>query len=194
MSFKENTPDHELRRQTRGLAILSTASSIKRINKLRYKVKSRSDETKWYDVIKEYGHNIGGHEEGEWTCSCPDFEKRHLVCKHIYAVCLSKELRRKIISQDVLPPVVTPPLSELNICDKCNSEHSIIKCGIRHNNYGDIQRYRCKACNHKFIINVGFEGNRADSKTVTAALDLYFKGEISKAFSCISKAKYEYQE
>lgn len=48
MPFKENTPDHELKRQTRGLAIASIYSSIRRINKLRYKVKSQSDEWKRY--------------------------------------------------------------------------------------------------------------------------------------------------
>src|SRR5689334_11250719 len=85
-TFKEDAPDHELNRQTRGLAIASAhCSTIKRINKLRYRVKSQSDESKWYEVTKQYGHNIGGHEEGEWTCACPDFEHRHLVCKHIYA-------------------------------------------------------------------------------------------------------------
>jgi putative transposase len=39
-----------------------------------------------------------------------------------------------------------------------------------------MQRYRCTNCNHKFIINFGFEKARANPKTVTAALDLYFKG------------------
>ena len=58
-------------RQTRGLAIASIGSCIKRINKLRYKVKSQSDAWKSYDVTKQYGHNIGGHEEGEWTCELP---------------------------------------------------------------------------------------------------------------------------
>jgi len=99
--------EHERGRQVRGLTVASIGSCIKRINKLRYKVKSQSDGWKWYDVEKRYGHNIGGHIEGEWTCTCPDFEYRHLVCKHIYAVCMSKELRRRIVSQDVLPTITT---------------------------------------------------------------------------------------
>jgi hypothetical protein len=74
-TFKEDAPDPELRRQAKGLAIVSMGSCIKRINKLRYRVQSQSDETKWYSVVKQYGHNIGGHKAGEWTCSCPDFVK-----------------------------------------------------------------------------------------------------------------------
>ena len=57
-----------------------------------------------------------------------------------------------------------------------NLKGSVIKYGIRHNQSGDIQRYRCKVCNHKFILNHGFEKARANPKAVTAALDLYFKG------------------
>lgn len=53
-----NDIDHEKIRQVRGLAIASIGSCIKRINKLRYKVKSQSDAWKWYEVVKQYGHNI----------------------------------------------------------------------------------------------------------------------------------------
>lgn len=170
------TTDPELKRQTRGLAIASIYSCVRRINKLRYKVKSQSDAWKWYDVIKQYGHNIGGHEDGEWTCTCPDFTYRHIICKHIYGVCLSKELRRKIVQEEIAPPVVTKPVSLFNIYEKCQAEGAIIKHGYRHNKNGDIQRYQSTNCNHKFIINFGFEKARANPKTVTAALDLYFKG------------------
>jgi len=50
---------HEQQRQTRGLAVGSIGSCIKRINKLRYNVKSQSDASKWYDVTKEYGSSVG---------------------------------------------------------------------------------------------------------------------------------------
>jgi transposase-like protein len=73
-----------------------------------------------------------------------------------------------------LPPIL-PISNQVANCIKCESE-SIIKCGIRHNKSGDIQRYRCKECNHKFIVNIGFEKSRANPKAVTVALDLYFKG------------------
>jgi putative transposase len=151
-------------------------SCIRRVNKLRYKVKSQSDAWKWYEVVKQYGHNIGGRQEGEWTCECPDFEHRRIVCKHVYAVAFSKELRRRIVSQDVMPTITAPAIPESNVCDRCKSENSIVKDGLRHNKSGDVQTYRCKSCHHKYIINTGFEKYRATPKVVTAALDLYFKG------------------
>ena len=176
--FAPDASIKEKARQVRGLAIVSIGSCIKRINKLHYKVKSQSAEETWYDVVRTYETGRGdSRQEGQWTCSCPDFQYRKIVCKHVYAVGFSKELRRRIVSQDVAPiSLNSVPTLEFNNCDRCHSEGSIIKYGIRHNKSGDIQRYRCKICNHKFIVNHGFERNRANPKAVTAALDLYFKG------------------
>jgi len=47
-------------RKVKGKAIMSLESSIKRINKLHYKVKSQSSDIKWYDIGKKYGHKKGG--------------------------------------------------------------------------------------------------------------------------------------
>ena len=113
--------DLEKKRELKGLAIVTLGSCVKRINKLHYRVKSQSDNEKCYDLVKRYGHNIGGHQEGEWTCTCPDFTYRHIVCKHVYAVGLSKELRKKIVSQDVVPPI-TLPVQHFNNCERCKSE------------------------------------------------------------------------
>jgi putative transposase len=170
--FHRYATERQLARQVKAVDIASNLQ-IKRKNKLHFKVKSQSEDGIWYDVIKRYGHNIGGHQEGEWTCNCLDFIYRHVICKHIYAVTLWKE-ERKTVTQDVLPPI-RPISNEVSNCVKCKSE-SIIKCGIRHNKSGDIQRYRCKECTHKFIVNIGFEKSRANPKAVTVALDLYFKG------------------
>ncbi|TLX67358.1 MAG: DDE-type integrase/transposase/recombinase [Thaumarchaeota archaeon] len=170
--FYRNATELQLKRQVKAVNIVNDLQ-IKRKNKLHYKVQSQLEEGLWYDVIKRYGHNIGGHQEGEWTCNCLDFIYRHVICKHIYAVTLWKE-ERKTVTQDVLPPIL-PISNEVSNCVECKSV-SIIKCGIRHNKSGNIQRYRCKECNHKFIVNIGFERSRANPKAVTVALDLYFKG------------------
>ena len=47
------TPKNETRK-IRGMAIMSVEPSIKRINKLHYKVKSQSSDIKWYDIVKKY--------------------------------------------------------------------------------------------------------------------------------------------
>jgi len=167
--------EHE--RQIRGLAIVSIASQIKRINKLHYRVRSQSNESIWYDVVKEYGHNLGGHKEGRYTCTCPDFQFRSLVCKHIYSVQFSKELRKKIVSEDVVQPLAIPSQESKQIeCLKCKTQDQIVKDGKRYNKCGEIQKYLCRNCGYRFIINTGFENAKKNPKVICAAIDLYFKG------------------
>ena len=61
-------------------------------------------------------------------------------------------------------------------CIFCKSSN-IVKDGLRHNKYGDIQKYNCRDCNHYFTINLGFERMRATPQIITSALQLYFTGE-----------------
>lgn len=161
----------------KALTIVGQNDQIKRINAVTYKVKSQSSDN-WYDTIHEY-------KQG-WICSCPDYvfrlsrynkdqkyddvEKR-LQCKHIQAVLISKELRNKIVTNTDVKQLEAD--NEL-IC-KCGSLN-VIRIGIRHNKSGNIQRFKCKECNHKWSDNLGFAYNKINSKIITVALDLYFKG------------------
>ncbi len=61
-------------RQERGLVIANTSKIEK--NKLGWKVPSQSGN----------GSYIVNLDHGEPFCTCPDFEARHLPCKHIHAV------------------------------------------------------------------------------------------------------------
>ena len=61
-------------------------------------------------------------------------------------------------------------------CLKCNS-NQIKKDGKRKtNNRGKIQRYRCKDCNFRFVIDDGFYRMRNNPNKITAGIDLYYKG------------------
>jgi len=184
-------------RKMRGLEIANTignrsakAVSIKRLNKLAYKVRSQTNADQWYNVIKTYN-------EG-WMCECLDFQARHSPCKHIHAVQFSKLLRRKIYLDTILQPLqelqakeVNPSAVELDqiVCPKCFSQ-TYQKFGIRHNKYGDMQRYVCKACNHRFVVNPAFENAKASAKIITAAIDLYFKGVSFRKISDHLKQMY----
>lgn len=57
----------------------------------------------------------------------------------------------------------------------CGSENTI-KRGFRSTQRGKIQRFFCKDCERKFIVNEGFEKMKSTPQTITIALDLYFKG------------------
>lgn len=62
------------------------------------------------------------------------------------------------------------------ICPKCKSEH-IKRDGKRKTeNRGFIQRYKCKDCSHRFILDDGFKRMRNHPKKITCALDLFYRG------------------
>jgi putative transposase len=178
--YQPSLPDQG--REVRGLAISSLDSQIKRINKFHYIVKSQSDGSKWYNIIKEYGHNKGGPQKGEWICSCPDFRYRRIVCKHIFAVSYLKQFRRKItyhgvVQQSSKPVVISSTSNDESIkCTKCQLSDNIVKDGRRYNKSGLLQKYLCRNCNYRFIINIGFEYTKKSPKLICAAIDLYFKG------------------
>jgi uncharacterized Zn finger protein len=46
-----------------------------------YKVKSESTEGLFYAVIRK--------STGEYICECPDFQRRTIMCKHVYACIFS---------------------------------------------------------------------------------------------------------
>lgn len=148
-------------REVRGLAILARGSQIVRLNGLRYKVRSQAGNGA-YLVSMSNSH--------EWMCECPDFQHRHVICKHIHSVMYSLHLRDRITSQNL-----GSVSNAFTICKKCGSE-GLVKNSIRHNKSGDVQRYSCKACGYRFSSNIGFERMKHDPKAITAALDLYFKG------------------
>ena len=61
-------------------------------------------------------------------------------------------------------------------CPKCSS-NKIKKDGKRKTeNRGKIQRYRCKDCNFRFVIDEGFYRMRNHPNKITAGIDLYYKG------------------
>jgi putative transposase len=104
-----------------------------------------------------------------WTCTCPDWTHRQVKCKHIWAVEFSLKLRA------VVQPTVIEPL-EVDSCLYCKSKE-IVRDGQRHNRFGNIQKWNCRACNRYFTINVGFERMKHNPQGITTAMQLYFSGE-----------------
>lgn len=151
-------------REERGQAIANLGNQIHRMDDCTYKVKSQSGRGTY--TIHKTGE--------EWVCNCPDNTYRHLICKHIFAVDFSAQLRRKVVASKPKPFIV----SELNVqaCTYCGSTN-LRKDGIRRNKCGDIQKFYCRECQHYFTINIGFERMKHNPKAITAAMQLYFSGE-----------------
>jgi hypothetical protein len=127
-------------RQRRGEIIAKARRNLKRINKATYRVKSQTNGN-YYHVRTT---NIG------WSCECVDYKFRGVKCKHIFAVEISYAIRETVRQELVIQQITT------NSCPQCKS-HNLVKHGIRHNKYGDIQRYSCKECHKRLTINIGFE-------------------------------------
>jgi len=136
-------------REERGLEIANVEGHIKRVDDFTYKVKSQS---------KNEFYNVKSTEIG-WKCSCPDHICRGAKCKHIWAVEFSLAIRKQVERVKIEPIVNANPTG----CVLCGSS-SIVKDGLRHNQYGDIQVFYCKGCSQHFTANLGFEGMEKHSK------------------------------
>jgi putative transposase len=147
-------------REERGQAIANVSGQVNRLEEYIYSVKSQSHNGE-YRVSKI---------EDEWVCECPDNKYRHLICKHIFAVDFSNQLRKKVASNRVIQEV------NVSNCQYCGSSN-LKKDGLRKNKCGTIQKFYCRNCHHYFTINIGFEHMKHNPQAVTTAMQLYFSGE-----------------
>lgn len=134
------------------------SGAIKRISDLKYVVKSQNGNGD-YDVCRA---DLG------WVCSCAD-KFRGAICKHIFAVEISFALHNEVEAARI------EPISS-QCCIYCESS-DIVRDGLRHNKYGEIQKYNCRGCNRYFTINLGLERMRATPQIITSALQLRLAGE-----------------
>ena len=147
-------------REERGLKIVNNnRNHIKRIGALSYQVLSQSGN----------GSYLISQVEDGWSCECPDHRFWGVKCKHIFAVEFSIALRKEVSSNIVIKPL------NPQICPYCQAD-KIVRRGVRHNRYGDIQRFSCKVCGRWFVINLGFEKMKASPQVITSAIQLYFSG------------------
>jgi transposase-like protein len=150
-------------RKTRGQQIAERPNQVLRLSEKFYKVASQSGNG-MYNVSRTKAFAIG------WICDCPDSTYREVKCKHIWAVEFSVKLR------EVIQPKVIEPIGDVHACIYCHSDQ-IVRDGLRHNQYGDIQKWNCKLCDRYFTVNIGFERMKHNPQAVTTAMQLYFSGE-----------------
>jgi len=107
-----------------------------------------------------------------WKCNCPDFELRGIPCKHINAVKIWKNLKKKFDQLHLkVKQHITIKDSEIQECKFCHSIN-IMKYGKKNGK----QNYMCKDCHRKFVDNVDFEDMKYNPKIIALTLDLYFQG------------------
>lgn len=101
-----------------------------------------------------------------WVCNCPDFEYRHITCKHVYAVQFSIALK-----QYILPQRAQVVSEDAITCKFCQSIRV-----IRYGSKSGKQQFRCKDCRRAFVEDSPFKKLKYDPELITITLDLYFKG------------------
>ena len=136
------------------------SGGVRRINSVRYEVKSQSSDRKYSVILTDKG----------WECNCPDHMERGVTCKHAFAVKFSLSMRDEVRKNVVIEPV------SISGCIFCHSPE-IVKTGVRKNREIAIQRFKCKTCNRTFSLNIGFEKMKHNPKAITTAMQLYFSGE-----------------
>jgi putative transposase len=144
----------------RGQAIANVEANVRRVDQNEYLVLSQSGKGEYVVISTELG----------WKCSCPDATFREQKCKHIFAVELSLEIRRRIETAKRIVPL------DYQSCLSCGSPR-IVKHGLLHNKNGDLQRYSCRDCGKRFTMNLGFERMQSNPRAITGAMQLYFTGE-----------------
>ncbi len=148
-------------REDRGRAIAESKNQITRVDDHHYTVRSQSNSDKVYDVVST---------ERGWMCSCPDHQFRHVCCKHIHGVEISRRMRRAVQESVTISEI------DLGRCKFCNSD-DIIRKGIKKTKKkGDLQVFGCRTCGRRFTHNLGFEGKHATPGQITMAVDLVFSG------------------
>ena len=148
-----------LSREERGRTIADKPNQIVRLDERFYKVASQSGNG-MYEVTKK--------EHGGWLCTCPDFVHRNVVCKHIWAVQISLTVREEV-EHRIIEPI------NFDACIYCRLR--IIKWGVRHNKYGDIQKFCLQVVWQVLHGELGFEKMKHNPQGITAAMQLYFSGE-----------------
>lgn len=153
-------------RELRGLGIVAKGDAITQVSERVYYVKAQSGDG-------EYRVERPGYQKW-WTCTCPDFSKRKAPCKHVYAVFFSRKLRTQVEAEAEreAPP---QPGSEARGCPRCCGQ-DIIRKSKRATKHGPVQRYLCRGCNLRFVMDQGFSRMKNSPEAVTACMDLFFKG------------------
>ncbi|MFH0936094.1 MAG: DDE-type integrase/transposase/recombinase [Candidatus Woesearchaeota archaeon] len=162
--LKFNFEKQQQDRSIRAYSLLAKGDIPLILNKNEYYVPSQSDINKKYKVI---------HTD-KWECECLDFkhkcEDNGLVCKHIQAIQFYLKLKNKVEIDDLNLKDET----NKKLCPYCNSEN-VVKFGIRKNKFGNKQKYSCKECNKKFVLEP-IKYIKGNAKLITLTMDLYYKG------------------
>ena len=157
-------------REVRAKAILQIGNP-ECLDENTYLVPSQFDSNKKYEVT---------HFDS-YSCNFPDFQQRckgkGLYCKHIKAILLFEKIKNHYeieatpIKQEI-ELILEKPTEKC--CPYCNSQN-LIKRGVRHDKTGDKQRFSCKDCKKRFVLEP-IKYIKGNAQLVCLSMDCYYKG------------------
>jgi len=157
-------------REERAKAILQIGNP-ECLDENTYLVPSQFDSNKKYQVT---------HFDS-YSCNCKDFELRcrgqGLYCKHIKAIILFEKLKNAYEVEESpvrkeIELIIDKPQEE--VCPFCNSEN-LVKSGVRKTQIGDKQRYECRDCKKRFVLEP-IKYLKGNAKLICLAMDCYYRG------------------
>ncbi len=153
---------YSLSREQRGRLLIEQGAKPQMALDNVFLMPSQFTQGRKYKVIENYD---------KWVCTCPDYQKRHLDCKHILAVKYWLELKGYLQKQGLFKGAdkIIPT------CFYCSSQ-KVIKRGVRKNKGVQRQRFYCKDCRRYFVADKEFQGIKVTPEMATLCLDLFFKG------------------
>ncbi len=160
-------------RQTRALAILAAGIVIEQVNRAEWRVPSSQEGGGIYRVKLGKTH---------WGCTCKDNRERGLLCKHIHAVRFHLvHVAGKLLTAVQaarLPRSPSRVRRPAMVAEKTSPAcpHCAGSSVTRYGHPSGRQAWWCKPCRRKFVPEDGFKRLKGDARTITLALDLYFKG------------------
>ena len=160
MPYNEEFNQEYSKRVLRGAQIIEKGIEPKQLTHNSFEIPSQSKDLNY--IVTSYANS--------WSCTCPDYQFRHVTCKHVHAVVLWQKISKKLEEDHKKVSISLPSHDNAIACKFCGSS-TIIKYGKANNK----QVYKCKLCARKFVPNEGFEGMKYDPRIVTTTLDLYFK-------------------
>ena len=161
MPYNEEFNQEYNKRILRGAQIIENGIEPKQLTHNSFEIPSQSKDLNY--IVTCYANS--------WRCTCPDYQFRHVTCKHIHAVTLWQKLSRKLEEDHKKEFTYGASFSSGIACKFCGSS-DVIKYGKKNGR----QNFMCKSCARKFVLNQGFEGMCYDPRIVATTLDLYFKG------------------
>lgn len=149
-------------RLQRAKQMMESGSNVSQFDTDKFRVRSQTNPEKEYVVSR----TVNG-----LVCECKDHEVRKADCKHIKLV-LNAIMKNRCYQNNTFRIMERV---KLKLCKYCDSG-KIIKKGVRKNENGTIQIFKCLDCKKKFSENIGFEKMRYNENVVTGALQMYYSG------------------